>query len=101
MRPTNPFLADQSPNPMFRLAELAHGQSDVLHLEFGEPGFATPDHIARAAAAALRDERQTYLPGNGPSWLRAAIAERVARVDRHSPTPDQIVVTAGGTGALQ
>lgn len=100
MRPVNPSLAHQAPNPMFRLAELAHGRSDVLHLEFGEPGSPTPGHIAQAAEASLRDERQTYLPGNGPAWLRAAIAERVARVDGHSPTAAQIVVTAGGTGAL-
>jgi aspartate/methionine/tyrosine aminotransferase len=98
--PVNPSLAGQAPNPMFRLAALAHGRGDVLHLEFGEPGHPTPDHIMHAAVASLRDERQTYLPGNGPAWLRAAVAERVARVDGHTPTPEQIVVTAGGTGAL-
>lgn len=101
MRPVNPALADRAPNPMFRLAEMAHGHGDVLHLEFGEPGGATPEHIARAAMESLRDERQTYLPGNGPAWLRAAIAERVARVDGHAPTPERVIVTAGGTGALQ
>lgn len=100
MPPVNPSLAHQAPNPMFQLAALAHGRADVLHLEFGEPGSPTPDHIMQAAEASLRDEPQTYLPSNGPAWLRAAIAERVARVDGHHPTAEQVVVTAGGTGAL-
>lgn len=100
-RSVNPALAQQAPNPMFRLAALAHGRGDVLHLEFGEPGAPTPAHIAEAALASLRDERQTYLPANGPAWLRAAIAARMARVDAHHPSADHVVTTAGGTGALQ
>ncbi|HEY7835423.1 MAG TPA: hypothetical protein VIG30_17740, partial [Ktedonobacterales bacterium] len=51
--PVNPSLAGQAPNPMFRLAALAHGRDDVLHLEFGEPGHPTPDHIMHAAVASL------------------------------------------------
>ncbi|GAC1450512.1 MAG: arginine--pyruvate transaminase AruH [Ktedonobacterales bacterium] len=85
---------------MFRLGALAYGRGDLIHLEFGEPGFPTPDHIVQAAITSLEHERQGYGPTNGPAWLRAAIAARVARVAGHHPTPDQVVVTAGGTGAL-
>ncbi|MBF6591545.1 MAG: aminotransferase class I/II-fold pyridoxal phosphate-dependent enzyme [Ktedonobacterales bacterium] len=100
MPPLNPSLASQQANPMFRIAALIHGRGDVLHLEFGEPDFPTPAHIVAAAEASLRDERQGYGPGNGIPSLRAAIAARVARVNQFTPTPEQIVVTAGGTGAL-
>jgi aspartate aminotransferase/aminotransferase len=100
MRSLNPYLAAFSPNALFRLAELAYGRGDVTHLEFGEPGFPTPSHIKAAAVASLQGERQGYGPTNGPPWLRAAIAARVARVDGYQPTPAQVVVAAGGTGAV-
>jgi aspartate aminotransferase/aminotransferase len=85
---------------MFRLAALVHGRDDVLHLEFGEPDFATPQHIIAAAEASLARERQGYGPGNGILSLREVIAGRLARVNALQVAPDSIVVTAGGTGAL-
>jgi aspartate aminotransferase len=96
----NPSIAFQQPNPAFRIAALVHGRDDVVHLEFGEPDFSTPAHIVEAAERSLRDERQGYGPGNGMAWLREAIAARSERVNRLAVSPDQIVVTAGGTGAL-
>lgn len=96
----NPRLAGQRPNAIFRIGELVHGRDDVRHLEFGEPNFPTPSHIVEAARASLADERQTYGPGAGLPWLREALAARVARVNHFSPSPEQIVVTTGGTGAL-
>ncbi len=96
----NPSLAEQRANPMFRLAALVHGRDDVLHLEFGEPDFPTPAHIVAAAEASLEREHQGYGPANGIVSLREAIAARVARVNDIEAAPDQIVVTAGGTGAL-
>jgi aspartate aminotransferase/aminotransferase len=85
---------------IFRIGELAHGHTDIVHLEFGEPNFPTPAHVVEAARASLADERQTYGPGAGMTWLRSAIAERAMRVNRFTPAPEQVVVTAGGTGAL-
>lgn len=96
----NPSIAGQRPNPMFRIGALVHGRTDVIHLEFGEPDLPTPAHIVEAGLRSLRDERQGYGPGNGIAALRAAIAARVARVDRFAAGPDQVVVTPGGTGAL-
>jgi aspartate aminotransferase len=96
----NPSLAHQLPNPMFRLAAMVHGRADIVHLEFGEPDFPTPDHIVRAAEDSLANERQGYGPGNGILALRTAIAARVARVNHFAPAAEQVIVTAGGTGAL-
>lgn len=100
MRSSNPSLAGQGPNPMFRLADMAYGRADLIHLEFGEPGFPTPAHIVQAALASIAEERQGYGPTNGPAWLREAIAARVARVDGLAPSAPQVIVTPGGTGAL-
>jgi aspartate aminotransferase len=96
----NPLLASQPPNPMFRIGARVHGRTDVVHLEFGEPDFPTPPHIVEAAQRSLADEPQTYGPGNGMPFLREALVARVARVTRVSVAADQIVVAAGGTGAL-
>lgn len=96
----NPALATQQPNPMFRIGALVYGRDDVLHLEFGEPDFATPAHIAAAALASINNERQGYGPGNGIAELRTAVAARIARVNGFTPSADQVVMTAGGTGGL-
>jgi aspartate aminotransferase/aminotransferase len=85
---------------MFRIGALVHGRADIVHLEFGEPDFATPAHIVEAGMRSLRDERQGYGPGNGIRALREALAERVARVNHVAADPDSIIVTPGGTGAL-
>jgi len=98
--PLNPSLTGRRPNAMFRIGELVHGRADVIHLEFGEPDFPTPEHIVAAARASLSDERQGYGPGSGMPWLRAAIAARVARVNRFAPSPERVIVTMGGTGGL-
>ncbi len=101
LNPTlNPTLAALRPNPLFRIGALVHGRTDVLHLEFGEPDFATPAHITAAAEHSLATERPTYGPNAGMPFLRATIAERVARVTGVVAAPEQIVVTTGGTGAL-
>ncbi|MGZ3667452.1 MAG: pyridoxal phosphate-dependent aminotransferase [Ktedonobacterales bacterium] len=96
----NPSLADQAPNPLFRIAALVHGRGDVVHLEFGEPDAPTPAHIVEAAMASLREERQGYGPTMGIPSLRQALAERVARVNRIETTAERIILSAGGTGAL-
>jgi aspartate aminotransferase len=96
----NPSLAGQQANPMFRLASLVHGREDVRHLELGEPDFPTPSHIVAAAIRSMEGERQGYCPSNGIASLRDMIADRVRRINAFAATPAQIVVTAGGTGAL-
>jgi aspartate/methionine/tyrosine aminotransferase len=97
---SNPALAAQQPNPMFRIGALVYGRDDILHLEFGEPDFPTPAHIAAAAVASITNERQGYGPGNGIAELRAAVAARVQRVNGFAPTAEQVVMTEGGTGGL-
>lgn len=96
----NPSLANQLPNPMFRIAALVHGRGDIVHLEFGEPDAPTPAHIVEAAMTSLRDERQGYGPAVGIASLRHALAARVARVNHIETTPERIILSAGGTGAL-
>jgi aspartate aminotransferase len=96
----NPALAFQQPNPMFRIGALVYSRDDIIHLEFGEPDFPSPEHVSAAAIASITSERQGYGPGNGIAELRGAVAARVQRVNNFAATADQVVMTAGGTGGL-
>src|SRR3972149_6640220 len=51
---------------------------DVIHLEIGEPDFATPGHIIEDGKKALDDGFTHYGPPAGLPDLREAIAHEVA-----------------------
>jgi aspartate/methionine/tyrosine aminotransferase len=68
---------------------------DIVHLEIGEPDFATPANIVEAAKRALDDGYTHYGPSAGLLELREAIAADVAKTRRIPVHPDQVVVTPG------
>lgn len=72
----------------------ARGRS-VIHLEIGEPDFATPDHIKEAAVRALRDGYTHYTPAAGLLEAREAIAQDVSQSRGISVHPDQVLITPG------
>jgi len=80
--------------------ELAWRRPDAIHLEVGEPGFATPPHIVEAAARAARDGHTKYTPNAGIVPLREALAEKVGRINGYEASPEQVVVGAGGVQVL-
>jgi aspartate/methionine/tyrosine aminotransferase len=69
---------------------------DVVHLEIGEPDFATPENIVAAAAAALQGGCTHYGPAVGQPELRQTIAQQVAQTNNLEIAPEQVVVTPGG-----
>lgn len=73
---------------------------DVVHMEVGEPDFATPAPIVRAGLAALADGRTRYTPASGIHELREAIARHYEERFGVSVDPARIFVTAGASGAL-
>jgi aspartate aminotransferase len=81
------------------IAHLVAGRSDVLHLEYGEPDFNAAPHIVEAAAEAARRGAR-YTPTPGPIELRAALADKLQRVQGLTFAPEQVVATAGGAQAL-
>ncbi len=68
---------------------------EVVHLEIGEPDFATPPHIVEAAVEGLGAGLTHYVPAPGILPLREAIAAFLARHGRLETSPDQVVVTPG------
>ena len=69
---------------------------DVVHLEIGEPDFATPAAVVEAGCDALREGWTHYGPANGQPDLREAIAAYLNGSRGTAYDPAQIVVTPGG-----
>ena len=84
-----------------KLQDAARDIPDAIRLETGEPNFRTPDYICEGAAQAMRDGFTKYTAVPGIKTLRDAIAEDTSRRLGIDVDAKQIVVTGGGTMALQ
>jgi (5-formylfuran-3-yl)methyl phosphate transaminase len=73
---------------------------NVIHLEVGEPDFATPPAIIDAAVRAMRDGETHYTHSLGLPELREAIAAWYSAQYRVSVSPEQIIVTSGSSPAI-
>ena len=80
--------------------ELAWRDPRAIHLEVGEPDFATPEHVVEAAHQAARMGLTRYAPNAGIPELREALADKVFRRNGYGASPEQVVVTQGGIQAL-
>ena len=78
----------------------AEGRS-VLHLEVGEPDFATPRPVIDAGINALRSLKTHYTQALGLPALRRSIAEHYRKRFNLAVDPGRIIVTPGASGALQ
>lgn len=83
-----------------RARELEVQGRDIVHMEIGEPDFATAAPVVEAGVRALREGRTHYLPAAGLPQLREAIARHY--VDRYGARidPGRIFITPGASGAL-
>ncbi|HWR76399.1 MAG TPA: pyridoxal phosphate-dependent aminotransferase [Thiobacillus sp.] len=92
--------------PFHVMAILARAQAleaagrDIIHLEIGEPDFATPAPIVEAGIAALRAGHTHYTDALGLIELREAIAGFYATRWQTTVDSARIVVTPGASGAL-
>ncbi|MBM3340678.1 MAG: pyridoxal phosphate-dependent aminotransferase [Betaproteobacteria bacterium] len=73
---------------------------DIVHLEIGEPDFATPQPVCDAGAKALARGAVFYTAALGLPQLRAAIAAFYQTRYGVTVDPARVVVTTGSSGAL-
>lgn len=66
---------------------------EVVHLQIGEPDFATPQNISDAAITAINGGHTHYSAPAGIPEVREAISEYYDRQQGVKYDPDQIVVT--------
>ena len=69
---------------------------DIIHLEIGEPDFATPANVVKAGVDALNAGDTHYGPSPGFPDVRNRIAEEVSKTRGISVTGDNVVITPGG-----
>jgi len=83
-----------------RASAMAASGINVIDLSVGEPDFPTPDHICKAAEAAIRAGKTKYTPAAGIPDLRKAVAADYTRRTGLAVTPAQVVVSNGAKHSL-
>ncbi len=83
-----------------RAQQLEAEGREIIHLEIGEPDFATPDGIAEAGVEAIRAGHTRYNPTPGIPALREAIADDARARRGLDVAPEQVVVGPGAKPAL-
>jgi aspartate aminotransferase len=78
-----------------RARELEAQGRQVVHLQIGEPDFATPANVVQAGVDALKSGHTHYTPSAGILPLRQTIVDYVRRAHGLEANPDQVVVTPG------
>lgn len=96
----NANLMKIKPSGIRKLFDLAQGKKDLVSFGIGEPDFVTPAHIREAAKRALDEGYTRYTPNLGFPEFRKALAVKLNQKNKISITPEEVVVTSGGTEAL-
>ncbi|HEX4579311.1 MAG TPA: pyridoxal phosphate-dependent aminotransferase [Candidatus Dormibacteraeota bacterium] len=73
---------------------------DIIHLEIGEPDFATPQNIIDAATSALNNGATHYTPASGIPVVRDATAAYVTKRTGVATSADNIVMVPGSKNIL-
>lgn len=85
---------------------LAHAQRleaqgrDIIHLEIGEPDYATPQNIIDAAIRAIGQGQTHYTPAAGLYEVRDATARYVTKRTGTPTSWDNVVLTPGSKNIL-
>ncbi len=73
---------------------------NIIHLEIGEPDFATPSNIVEAGKRALDEGWTHYGPTQGLPELREAIAQYISWTRSIDAGPERVCVVPGGKPIL-
>ena len=97
LRPINTYIQNMPRSGIRRIMDSATAP-DIMHLEVGQPDFATPEPVIRAACEAAGDNKglyTRYTPNMGYSSLRKSLVKKLKQENRISSTENQILVTPG------
>jgi aspartate aminotransferase len=72
----------------------------IVHLEIGEPDFATPDNIVEAAMGAIQNGYTHYTPASGIREAREAVAGFVTRMLNADVDANDVVLVPGSKNVL-
>ncbi|NOU95380.1 aminotransferase A [Paenibacillus sp. LMG 31456] len=97
----NPRVKDIQISGIRKISNLVSTYKDALTLTIGQPDFPTPDHIMKAAHAAIDAHKTTYTPNPGMLELRQAASAFVKGKYGLDYRPEsEVIVTSGASQAL-
>jgi aspartate/methionine/tyrosine aminotransferase len=79
-----------------RANQLEAAGREIIHLEIGQPDYATFENVSRAGIEAIQSGKTRYTPPAGIPSLREAIAEDSGRRRGINIHPDEVIVSPGG-----
>jgi aspartate aminotransferase len=83
-----------------RARKLESEGKKIVHLEIGEPDFATPDNIVEAAIGAMQNGYTHYTPASGIFEAREAVAQFVSKMLKTQIDPADVVLVPGSKNVL-
>ncbi len=96
--------AQISPSPTVGMAarakQMIREGLDVISFAVGEPDFATPEHICRAAQEAMEAGHTKYTAASGILELKEAVVARLRAEVGLNYDADQVCISNGGKHAL-
>jgi aspartate/methionine/tyrosine aminotransferase len=95
-----PRIRDMKRSGIREIMDLAAQRTDVLHLEVGQPDFATPAHIIEAGCLAATQGYTTYTANKGLLEVRESITEKLKRDNGIDVPADDVVISCGAVNAL-
>ena len=79
-----------------RANQLEAAGKEIIHLEIGQPDYATFENVSEAGVEAIRGGKTRYTPPAGMPSLREALAEDAGRRRGIEVHPNEVVVSPGG-----
>jgi aspartate aminotransferase len=73
---------------------------DVIGFGAGEPDFDTPDNVKQAGVAAINEGFTKYTVESGIDELKKAVVKKLARDNRLSYEPEDVIVSCGAKHSL-
>lgn len=98
--PLSKLVTEIEPSGIRRFFDMTSTMDNVISLGVGEPDFDTPWHIREEGIYALEKGRTFYTSNAGLLELRQEIAAYLKRRFSLAYQPDEIIVTVGGSEAI-
>ena len=97
MKMITPFYVMELLRRAKQLEAVGH---DIIHMEVGEPDFATPERITNAGLAYIKTGHVKYTPAAGLPELRQKISEFYRHRYQVKVPIERIFITPGASGAF-
>ena len=98
--PLSKMVSEMEPSGIRRFFDVASTMDNVISLGVGEPDFDTPWHIREEGIYSLEKGRTFYTSNAGLLPLRQEVAAYLKRRFFLEYNPDEVIVTVGGSEAI-